>query len=333
MDFTLLQQEIKRLHPEYKIVTLCRFMKPGIPAKLRYCFHMLRQMYHLATAETVILDSYAILVSILRHKKTLLVIQMWHSVGTMKKFGYSILDMPEGSSSKIAHAMGMHKNYDYILCAGEGYRTHLAEGFNYPEEKIVILPLPRVEQLNDTDFWQKKRASMCAKYPALEARKNILYVPTFRKSPSEKADFEKAADLLRKAFRPYEAQYNLIMKPHPLSNIPSDYEEYSSFDLIAVADFVISDYSCVIYEAAIRHIPLYFYTYDYESYTASRAIYMDYPNEIPSKMHSDPAALMADLTSGSYDMERHEAFLRKYVAYDQPQITANIVDFIWTHRK
>ena len=47
----------------------------------------------------------------------------------MKKFGYSILDKPEGSSSRMARLMKMHENYDFILAAGDGYKAHLAEGF------------------------------------------------------------------------------------------------------------------------------------------------------------------------------------------------------------
>ncbi len=81
-----------------------------------------------------------------------MIIQMWHSVGTMKKFGYSILDKPEGSSSKVAELMKMHANYDYILAGGDGYKEHLADGFRYSLDKIVTLPLPRVERLKDPKY-------------------------------------------------------------------------------------------------------------------------------------------------------------------------------------
>ena len=36
--------------------------------------------------------------------------------------------------------------------------------------------------------------------------------------------------------------------------------------MLFVADYVISDYSCIVYEAAVRDIPLYFYNYDMEEY-------------------------------------------------------------------
>ncbi|MDO4485185.1 MAG: CDP-glycerol glycerophosphotransferase family protein [Bacillota bacterium] len=333
IDIALLSERIAAEHPDYQTVILCRKIGPGLMGKISYCFHMLRQMYHLATSQAVILDSYAILVSLLKHRRSLLVIQMWHSVGTMKKFGYSILDQPEGSSSSIAIPMNMHKNYDYILCAGEGYRSHLAEGFNYPKDKVVILPLPRVAALQNKEFMASKRNEIYAAYPELRCKKNILYVPTFRKNESEKESFNEALASLKSAFEPFSSKYNLIIKAHPLSDIESDCKEFTSFDMLAAADYVISDYSCIIYEAAILHLPLYFYTYDYETYTETRDIYMDYPREIPSSMYSDPTALMKCIDTEVYDMERLERFLSKYVSYERPDIIGDIAAFIWTELK
>lgn len=333
LDIDMLEAEIKKQHPDHKTVVLCRKIEGGMASKIGYCFHMLTQMYHLATSKVIILDSYCILASCLNHKKSLLIIQMWHSVGTMKQFGYSILDMPEGSSGKIAHAMKMHKNYDHILCAGEGYRSHLAAGFGCSEDIIEIYPLPRVEALKDEALMGAKRKDILAAYPELSGKKNILYTPTFRKNADEHDEFLRALQALRQAFEPYREEYNLIIKAHPLSGIESDCPEFTSFDMISVSDIMISDYSCIIYEGAILGIPLYFYTYDYENYTATRAIYMDFPNEIPSPMFSDPAELLQAVASGTYDMDLHEKFLTKYVEYHRDNITSDIVEFIWSKLK
>ena len=332
IDITLLSGRIAADHPDYQSVILCRKIGPGLKGKMAYCFHMLRQMYHLATAQVVVLDSYAILVSLLKHRRSLLVIQMWHSVGTMKKFGYSILDQPEGSSSKIAVPMNMHKNYDYILCAGEGSRSHLADGFNYPEDKIIILPLPRVAALQDAEFISAKRYAIYTAYPELGCKKNILYVPTFRKNESEQQEFKCALAALKEAFDSFSDEYNLIIKAHPLSDVVSDCPEFTSFDMLSAADYVISDYSCIIYEAAVLHIPLFFYTYDYETYTQTRDIYMDFPSEIPGPMYRKPSDIFAAIDSRSFDMPAQEKFLSKYVAYKKDDIIGDIVSFIWAKK-
>lgn len=333
VDIQKLSDEFIKYHPDYISIILCKKLEGNIFNKLGYCFHMLKQMYHLATAEIVILDSYAILASLLKHRSSLLIVQMWHSVGTMKKFAYSILDKPEGSSSEIAHAMRMHANYDYILCAGEGYKDHLAEGFNFDKDRIITLPLPRVELLKSEDYKRQKREEIFNKYPELKNKKNILYVPTFRKNTDEHENFLRAVKALEASFKQYKTKYNLLIKAHPLSGVNSKYEDFTSFDMLFIADYVISDYSCIIYEAAVLQKPLFFYTYDYEEYINKRDIYMDYPNEIPGNMYSNPDLLFSAIAKEQYNMLVQNKFLSKYVEWTRENITKDIVDFLWEHKK
>lgn len=135
LDFKLLEDEFKQRKPQLQVCILCHKLEGGVNAKLmnkiKYIFHCLKQMYHIATSKIVILDSYCILISILNHRKELKVIQMWHSMGTMKKFGYQILDLEEGSNRKLATDMKMHKNYDYIFASSPAYANYLTEGFGY----------------------------------------------------------------------------------------------------------------------------------------------------------------------------------------------------------
>ena len=76
-DFKLLSEELKKELPDYKIVVLCKKMDN----KLLYAFHMLKQMYHISRSKVVILDTYCYLISNLKHKKDLVVIQIWHAIG------------------------------------------------------------------------------------------------------------------------------------------------------------------------------------------------------------------------------------------------------------
>lgn len=333
LDITMLADKITELHPDYRCVTLCRKIEGGMGSKIKYCFHMLRQMYHIATSEIVILDSYSIVVSVLNHKKSLLIIQMWHSIGTMKKFGYSILDMPEGSSSELAHTMKMHRGYDYILAASDAYKSHLAEGFNYPIDRIITLPLPRVEALKDDTRKKYTQARILEKYPQLGERKNILYVPTFRKN--EPNEFRAAVLALADAVD--YTKYNLIIKAHPLAELGFNHEyavidhDFSSFDMLFIADYVISDYSCIIYEAAIRKLPLYMYTYDYDRYMSTRDIYIDYRKEIPGPICSTAEETVCAIENSSCHPEDVEKFLNRYVSSKSVHETQDIVDFIFSH--
>lgn len=331
LDITMLENEIHTLHPEFETVVLCKKIEKGLAPKISYCFHMLRQMYHLATSQIAILDSYAILVSVLKHKPSLLVIQMWHSVGTMKKFGYSILDMPEGSSSKLANIMKMHANYDYILSASDAYKPHLAEGFHYPVSKIVTYPLPRVEALQSETYASTCKKRIYAKYPQLKEKETILYVPTFRKG--ENSEFRHAALALANAVDYHK--YNLVIKTHPLAEFTETHptaiidQQFSSFDMLFISDYVVSDFSCIIYEAAVLERPLYFYTYDYEHYMETRDLYIDYKKEMPGPICSTAAETIQAIAEKSCDLKKVRTFLNKYVTPQSNCETKDIIEFIF----
>ena len=150
IDFELLRKELSK---KYEVKCLCKKLegkeKSGFKERIKYGFHMFTQMYYLATSRVCILDSYCPTVSILKHKKKLTIIQIWHSIGTMKRFGYTALDKEDGNSSDIAKIMNMHKNYDFVCASSLAYANDLATGFNISEDKVKEYTLPRIDLLND----------------------------------------------------------------------------------------------------------------------------------------------------------------------------------------
>lgn len=332
LDFKLLKNEIEEEYKNLSVITLCHKLEGGERAstleKVKYIFHCFKQMYYIATSKVVVLDSYCILVSVLKHKKNLRIIQMWHSMGTMKKFGYQILDLEEGRSSKTAKAMRMHRNYDYILASSEAYAECLAEGFGYDIEKIKIYSLPRVDLLT-SDKYKKEICNEIEKvYPQILKKKNIVYCPTFRKSEKE-----MSKQILRLIEGVDYSKYNLILKLHPLSKIKIDNKNvicdrtFSSFDMLFIADYVISDYSCIIYEAAILNIPLYFWTFDLKKYLHNRGLTFDYEKEVPGLVSEDIQEILREIDSEDYDNIKLENFRKKYVV-NINDCTKKIVDFI-----
>lgn len=317
IDFSLIKKEILK-HKKYKVVALCKKLEGKEKASLKnmflYFFHMIRQMYHIATSKVVILDSYCIAICVLKHKKNLRVIQIWHSIGTMKKFGYDILDQEEGNSSKIAKIMKMHQNYDVILCGGEGYREDLCRGFNCTKDKIRIIALPRVDLLLDKEYIKNIKNKIYNEYPMLMKKKNIVYCPTFRKD--EKNMKKYVLDLINKV--DYK-KYNLIVKLHPLSTIKIDNKKvitaptFSSAELLTIADYVITDYSCILYEAGILNKPLYFYAFDYEEYNKNRSLNIDYYKELPGVISNNIMDILNDIKNNKYDYLKLNKFINKYI--------------------
>lgn len=335
-DMRMLAEELKRQEPNSTTVFLCRKIPSGIAGKLGYGCHLFRQMYHIATSRIVVIDGYCPGVSLLRQRKSLLVVQMWHALGALKKFGYSILDAGEGHDRGISEAMNMHRHYDMIISSSTLCAPHFAEAFGYETESVEIASLPRVDLLTDRDYQNRMRERIRKEYPGLQEKKTIVYAPTFRKDPRYN---EEALKQLVQAVDP--ENYQLVIKAHPLMKPDPQIrqredvlwdEKFSTIEMFAAADYVIVDYSAVIYEAALMGKPLFFYACDLEQYTDNRDFYIDYEKEMPGIVSSDASDILAAIAADRSDPERIAAFAGKYVEI-QEHCTQDLAEKILCARK
>lgn len=337
LDFKLLEEEIKT-DGTYKTVILAHKLQPGLKNKVKYIFHMFRQMYHIATSKVVILDSYCIVVSLLKHKKNLVVIQMWHAMGALKKFGLSVIETDTSTSAlgkkmtpeekkKLANTMKMHKGYDFIFASSKVCLPYFAEAFGYPLSSMVVMPLPVVDILNSKKYKNSKYKEIIKKYPILEGKKNIVYVPTFRKEEKE----EKIQELIDSI--DYK-KYNLIIKPHPLTKLSNHDSRviwdtlFNSRDMLMIADYIISDYSAIVYEASLLNKPLYFYTYDYDEYVETRNFYTDFRKELPGLISDDSKKIVEAIEDDDYSLNKIQCFSRKYIHQTNQTVCGRILEFI-----
>lgn len=324
LDFRYLINEIKTVYPQYEVVVLCKMIPDSIGGKIKYIGEMFRQMKALATSKVVVLDGYCILASMLNHKPELKIIQLWHALGAFKRFGKSILDKEGGKSSETAEAFKMHNNYSLIAASGDKCVPHFAEAFGQPEEKFIPIGIPRMDYLTDESETERLKNNVLAKYPILDnGKKNILYVPTFR-------DTQEDTDALRKAEqelvnRVNYSEYNLIVKRHVVDTNKeliyvdsrmncTESENFTGMDFMSVADFVVTDYSSVIYEALLKNLPVYIYCFDSDKYIDERGFYIDFWRDIPA-LYSKNAKGICDFISGSAraSEEKVEAFKKDYV--------------------
>ncbi len=329
VDFVLLEEWMREAYPEYKTVMLCKTLDKGAAAKIKYMFHMLRQMYHCATSRAAVLDSYCIIISFLTQRRSLKVFQIWHSLGLFKKFGYSILDKKEGSKSGVARVMRMHEGYSHVICSSPAFTAAFAEAFGCAEEKILPLGLPRMDYIQSSEAAARNRDRIFSVYPALDnGRKNLLYVPTFRKFGKE--PLQKVIDKVDLA------QYNLIIKLHSGKELvfvdtrknKKTGRNGTGMDFLHVADAVITDYSAILYEAALARKPLYLYCCDYDSYMDSRGLYLDYFKDIPGVVSRDINVILSAVDKGVTDEAKLEAFLDYNVPYRHLNMTAALCDVI-----
>lgn len=311
-DFAALRDAIAREDPSVRVVMLVRMVPPGYIAKLGYALHMVTQLYHVATARVLVVDTYAIVASVLRHKRSLTVIQIWHALGAFKKFGLSILGQAEGRDVRLAKAMRMHEGYDVVLTSGEDCRPAFAEAFGTPVEKVVVAPLPRVDRLRDPAEAAAVRERILGAHPHLRDRRIAVFAPTFRLDGGVTVDVPALSAAL-------EAQgIHLVVKLHPLmaGQFGSDVDTapgFSTQELLYVADAFITDYSSALYEAAVVGVPTYFIAPDLDEYLASRDFYLDYRRDLPGPIVEDIPALVSAIAAGEARPADAAAFADRYV--------------------
>lgn len=312
MDMRLLSEEIQRTCPDVRQVFRLRMIDPGILSKIRYMFGMIGDLYHIAGAKVAICDTYSIPISCLKHKESLVVIQTWHALGAIKKFGWQSVGKDEGRSEAMSQAMHMHENYDYVLTPSRATGEFYREAFRVEDQKLCVLTLPHVDYMLDG---RSDREHLTKLYPALRHKKLLLYVPTFRNGEKEIVEsFAKEFAL--------DEQYELVISLHPLSKVADKrrYEVaggYNSFDLMKMADVIVTDYSACAFEASLLQVPVYFYVPDYELYKDNRGLNIDLEKELADCTFRDAAALRDALyASGETVQERKRQlgeFAKRYV--------------------
>ena len=328
LDIRLISKELEQ-RKDVEVKVLCKTLETGVLSKIRYLLHMIGpQMHAFATSKVVVLDSYCIAASLLHHRNRLKIIQMWHAMGGFKKFGYSIVDKEEGTQGWIARTMRMHNNYDYILASSKESAAFFSEAFGYDLDCFKILPLPRTDLLRSAQYMKETRRKIIETIPQLRTNETILYAPTFRKGEAEINGIGaliQTVDLNK---------YNLIIALHPLMHYDQMPEQvittrrFTTLELLSVCDYFITDYSAMIYEAALAAKPIFLYAYDLDQYTGKRGFYIDYYNDLPEKPYFDPTDIMDAIRLHKYNVKSSIDFGERYVAKTKATCTVELADFI-----
>jgi CDP-glycerol glycerophosphotransferase (TagB/SpsB family) len=324
VDFALLRDALLQRDADVDVVISARRVPGGVIPKLGYALHLLVELYHVATSRVVILDGYSFVASAARHGSGLTVVQIWHALGAMKKFGLSILGRPEGRDPRLAKALRMHDRYDIVVASAERCRESYAEAFGIDPEQIIVSPLPRVDRLRDPVARQRARERFIRLYPDLADRPIVLYAPTFRAPRSAAREPVDPVELTRALRR---AGYSVITKLHPLLT-PQEHPEVrtapgiSTQDLMLVADVFVTDYSSAIFEAAVAGVPSYLLALDLDDYAASRDFYLRYPDDLGVPFTRSVEDLVAAIHRGDADQRQLSRLREQFVQLPEDGLDA-----------
>ncbi len=326
LDIKLIEKEL--LDRGIEVETLTRRLTKNISFRsLGYLGHIALQIKSISTSKVVLLDTYCIPASMLPHKKGRTIIQMWHAIGAIKKFGWQTIGKENGSSEKVAKLMKMHKGYDEVLCSSEVTADYFCEAFRTTADKIVKIGLPRIDYILRKD--DKTVEKIRSQYSRTKTHKTILYAPTFRGG--------KAVDIKGLVEAIDLDKYTLIVKLHPIDRASTDRienpgiiydEKYDTYDLLKATDIVISDYSSFVIESTLAEKPLYLYIYDEDEYRETTGLNVDFEKEAIGKYCFRSAEDLAQELERQYDYEALSEFRDKYIDVDTDNCTKQLADHI-----
>lgn len=336
-DFRMLSDEIRRADPTVEVVVRCRFIPSGIGGRLLYAGEVLAQMWHLATASVCVVDGYIVPVSVLDHRRELTVIQMWHALGAVKRFGLQSVGRAGGRPAGVARAMRMHENYDFVLCGGPGSIPAFAEAFGVPEASVLPLGLPRADFLRERaaaagdagrDVESTAIAGLRRRFPRLDddSKTRVLYAPTYRRGRDSVFDDVVAAFA--------GERFTLIVKPHDLERTAAagehvvDASGVDALELLVVADAVVTDYSAIAFEACVVDKPLFFYVHDIEEYRTAVGLNIDPLRELGSVTSTDIRRIAELVARGGEPAEEVRAFASRYLSLPEGGCTAAIAALV-----
>ena len=85
--------------------------------------------------------------------------------------------------------------------------------------------------------------------------------------------------------------------------------------ILAIADVLITDYSTIVYDAAIAGVPFICFGFDYDTYNLERGFYFDLREEYPGGVltaEDEVIERIRKVVNGE-DHERFSAFRKKYI--------------------
>lgn len=340
LNYKLLKEELN--NNSIESVVICKKVPTGLNSLMRnekkdinimseilkifgYYFNMYKQMHYIATSKIIITDGYNITVSLLNHKKSTCVIQLWHSLAAIKKFGYQTIGYPDGMNPKVAKMLCMHRNYNYVISGSKAMNKYFSEAFDIDISKVLDIGTPMIDYyLNQNDDVKNK---IYKEYPILKKKINLLYAPTFRSDGSNNVN-----DLIKNIDT---KKYNLIVSLHPKDIakkndkiICIDKNKYNTFDFIKVADYVITDYSAVSVDSCIFNKRVILYLYDYEKYKRENGVNIDLFKELPGCTFKNIKDMVSMLDNNNYNDKAYQAFRKKYITNLNGGCTKKLIKLI-----
>jgi teichoic acid ribitol-phosphate primase len=310
-----LSRAISRMRPDVDLVHLLEPYSYGLRGKLAYALRVARGMYLLRTSRLFVVDNAYLPVHVAAHPPRTDVVQVWHAVGALKRFGVdTIVPLHEPERTFL------HRHYDWVVTTGEATREPWSRALRTPVERVLPLGTPRTDFFFDVAAREEARAAVLRAHPELANRRVITYAPTFRGRGAQKRP-GTALDAARLRAALPETDV-LLLKSHP--NLDPTLVATAGFDVVAEPDaemndilaateILVTDYSSSVFEFALLRRPMIVMIGDLEAYEQDPGLYLDVRADLVGTKVVDTDGVIEAIRGGRFDLGGYDAFIERYL--------------------
>ncbi len=298
-------------------------------------FKSIKYIYEISTAKIIISNQRTeFIVGKRKHQKY---IQLWHSAIRLKKIEGDAREYLSPSYLRLAKR---DSDKTDLMVSGSQHSTEIYKRAFWYSGKILNIGTPR----NDLLFFENKELFGKIK-DRLGIDKNtniILYAPTFRRNYKYNYNVLNL-ELIRKIIsNKTQQKYVVLLRYHPNLINTEIYDQVhgpniinaSSYDdiqeLIAVSDYMITDYSSAMFDFCLTSKPCFLFVSDFDQYyVAERKFYFGL-TELPFPIARTSKELVRSILLFNENKYRRDiaAFLAKVGSYERGNACPQLMKYI-----
>ena len=262
-------------------------------------------------------------------KEGQILINTWHGT-PLKLMG---IDNP-GEITSIGHIQHCLLSADYLIYPND-YMMEKMMG-SYMIDKIFPGTVLLEGYPRNSIFFKQ---SLLKDKLGLSNKEIFVYMPTFRGTLDDKKDIDQKNDIqefLSKIDLNLNENQLMLVKLHPYNESQIDFTkfdkikqfptEFETYDVINMADCLITDYSSVFFDFANTKRKIIIFNYDEEDYLNYRGFYFPL-SDLPYPKVSGIEELISELNlNKDYD---DEDFVSEFCKYDNPDAVKNICEHVF----
>ncbi len=159
-NLAFIHAELRARDPALRPVVLLDMYGYGLRAKASYLMRTIRGMYYLRTSPLVVVDNAYLPVHVAPHDRATRVVQVWHAVSAVKRFGLDTMEPPAEPERTF-----LHRYYDDVVVSADGVRATYAAALRTPLDRVLALGTPRTDFFFDQAAMEAARRGLLTAHP------------------------------------------------------------------------------------------------------------------------------------------------------------------------